>query len=163
MITAVATAALVLTVTPGCDVLAPREILPPEVHLADLVPERATLFEQQLRVDLRVRNPNDFELELDGLRYELAVAGEVLARGATDAPVTLPRLGEALVSTRTTTTSMAMVRQLANLSRGAEAAWRLEGEVFVKSGGPRELHFERAGVLGEPAPSPPTPPSPSSP
>ena len=37
---------------------------PPEVLVTDITPMDATLFEQRLRVDLRVRNPNDFDSNL---------------------------------------------------------------------------------------------------
>jgi LEA14-like dessication related protein len=43
----------------------------PEVLLVNVIPLDATMFEQRLQVDLRVRNPNDFDLKVTGLDFTL--------------------------------------------------------------------------------------------
>ncbi|MCA9422181.1 MAG: LEA type 2 family protein, partial [Nitrospira sp.] len=42
------------------------------------------MFEQRLQVDLRVRNPNDFDLEVTGLDFTLHLNDQRLARGLTN-------------------------------------------------------------------------------
>jgi LEA14-like dessication related protein len=47
------------------------EAEPPQVRLADIRLLEGGLLEQRFRVDLRLGNPNDFDLPLDGLTFEL--------------------------------------------------------------------------------------------
>jgi Conserved secreted protein len=54
---------------------------PPEVLVTNVTPLDATMFEQRLRVDLRVRNPNDFDYHLTGIDFTLNLNGKRLARG----------------------------------------------------------------------------------
>lgn len=39
----------------------------PEVPVTNITPLDSTPFEQRLQIDLRVRNPNDYELHVTGL------------------------------------------------------------------------------------------------
>ena len=78
---------------------------PPEVLVTNITPLEATLFEQQLKVDIRVRNPNPFELNVTGLDFTLNLNGKRLARGFANRAVTIPRLGDAIVSVNTTTST----------------------------------------------------------
>ncbi|HBP89051.1 MAG TPA: hypothetical protein DD706_15295, partial [Nitrospiraceae bacterium] len=57
----------------GCNSLPALSVQPesPEVLLVNITPLDATMFEQRLQVDLRVRNPNDFDLEVTGLDFTL--------------------------------------------------------------------------------------------
>jgi LEA14-like dessication related protein len=48
---------------------------PPEVVLFDIVPQRLTLFEEQLRVDVQIRNFNNAPLAVTGLKFNLDLNG----------------------------------------------------------------------------------------
>ena len=54
---------------------------PIEVQLVSLTPLPSTAFEHRLRVDLRLRNPNNRAYEIEGLRFVLDVNGQRLASG----------------------------------------------------------------------------------
>lgn len=133
-------------VLPGCALFGPQ-VAPPHVQLAGLEVVDGTLFEQRLHVELRVLNPNDFDLPLDGLRFELRVEDDVVARGVSNETLTVPRLGDALVPVTAYTSSVAMLRQL--LAPPERGTWRyvLEGEVFLVGLGPRRAAFERSGEV----------------
>ena len=73
------------------------EVEPPEVSLVGLGFGRPGLFEQELRLDLRLRNPNDFAIGVDRLRFALEVNDEDFAYGRTTAELDLPALGETVV------------------------------------------------------------------
>ena len=43
----------------------------PEVLVTNVTPLDASAFEQRLQVDLRIRNPNDFDLAVTGIDFRL--------------------------------------------------------------------------------------------
>ncbi len=129
----------------GCaSVGAGRE--PIEVNLVQLAPLPSTAFEHRLRVDLRLRNPNNRDYEIDGLRFVLDVNGQRLASGVSNEPATLPRLGEVVVPVTTTTTLFALVNQLVRFGTEQQPTfeYRLRGKLFL-AGLWGSIPFEREG------------------
>ncbi len=119
---------------------------PVEVQLVSLTPLASTAFEHRLRVDLRLRNPNNHAYEIEGLRFVLDVNGNRLASGVSNESATLPRLGEVVVPVTTTTTLFDVVNQIIAFGQQQQPhfEYELRGKVFVKHswGG---LDFERQG------------------
>jgi LEA14-like dessication related protein len=144
---------LALALAPGCATLAGLE--PPDVHVANLVPLDATLFEQSVRVDLRLHNANDAALAIRGVRFVLRVNDEVLARGASGEPVTIPRLSDGLISVEARSSSIALLRQVLAAPADGVFRYELEGDVLLDRLLPRTLGFRRSGSVAiplEPAP-----------
>lgn len=116
----------------GCASLgAGRE--PIEVNLVQLAPLPSTAFEHRLRVDLRLRNPNNREYQIDGLRFVLDVNGQRLASGVSSEPATLPRLGEVVVPVTTTTTLFDLVNQIVRFGSQEQPRfeYKLRGKLFL--------------------------------
>lgn len=65
--------------------------------VTDIAPLDSSPFEQRLRVSLRIRNPNDYELQVTGVDVRLEFNGKRLARGLSNKEFTVPRLGEPVV------------------------------------------------------------------
>jgi LEA14-like dessication related protein len=120
---------------------------PPEVLVTNVTPLDATLFEQRLRVDLRVRNPNDFDYHLTGIDFTLNLNGKRLARGLGSREVTVPRLGDAVMTIDTTTSTLDIVRQLLEFSQKQDLAYDIKGVLHSTDG---RLPFTNAGTLVEP-------------
>lgn len=120
---------------------------PPEVLVTNVTPLDATLFEQRLRVDLRIRNPNDFDYHLTGIDFTLNLNGKRLARGLGSTEVRIPRLGDAVVTIDTTTSTLGIVRQLFALSQKQELTYDINGVLHSTEG---RLPFTNAGTLVEP-------------
>lgn len=129
---------------------------PPEVLVTNVTPLDATLFEQRLRVDLRVRNPNDFDYHLTGIDFTLNLNGKRLARGLGSKEVTIPRLGDAVMTIDTTTSTLDIVRQLLELSQKQELTYDIKGVLYGTEG---RLPFTNAGTLVEPGMFPGSPAS----
>ena len=119
----------------GCASLRHLKIEPPAVSLVNIVPLSATFFEQRLRVDLRVQNPNDFNLNLAGLDFRLKVNGSDLATGLANDLVVIPHLGESIVSVTVTTTAVAWLRQLRMLAATQELKYDLTGHLHLSHAG----------------------------
>ncbi|RIL04776.1 MAG: water stress/hypersensitive response domain-containing protein [Proteobacteria bacterium] len=128
----------------GCASLAGRE--PLEVQLASITPLPSTAFEHRLRVDLRLRNPNDRAYEIDGLRFVLDVNGRRLASGVSSERATLPRLGEVVVPVTTTTSLLDVVNQIVAFAGQPQPrfAYALRGKLFL-AGIWGSIDFEREG------------------
>jgi LEA14-like dessication related protein len=126
---------------------------PLDVNVVNLTPLPSTAFEHRLRVDLRLRNPNDRSYEIDGLRFALDVNGSRLATGVSSETATLPRLGEVVIPVTTTTTLVDLVNQIVAFDRMAAQErprfeFELRGRVFLANswGG---IDFERTGSQDE--------------
>ncbi len=120
----------------------------PDVHVISVEPLERQGVEQRVRVDLRVRNPNNFPLAFEGVRFRLFVNGEPLGQAISGETINLPRLGETIASVTATTTLLDLMRQVARLTeRGSALDYRLEGELYLRDPFKRSLRFERSGAL----------------
>jgi LEA14-like dessication related protein len=125
-----------------------------DVFVIGLTPAEGAALEQRVRVDLRIQNPNDRPLDAHGMRIQLDVNGQRLARGVSDAAFTVPRLGEATTSIVATTSLFDIARQIVVLSGRQSISYVLEGEVFLDGFG-HGVKFHQAGELGPVNQSPP--------
>ncbi len=119
----------------------------PQVHVVDIRLLPGGLLEQRFRVDLRIGNPNDFDLPIDGLTFELDLNGRRFAEGFTNEAVTVPRLGEARISVNASTTLLDMIEQALILGELSELSYRIEGVVYLRGLGRRQVPYERGGRM----------------
>ncbi len=135
-----------LLVSVGCETIVPHHgpPEPPEVLLVNILPLDTTMFEQRLQVDLRIRNPNDFDLEITGLDFTLHLNEQQLTRGLTNKSATIPRLADSIISVETTTSTLDVLRQLLNFQQHHTMAYQVTGVVHIQGG---RLPFERKGTL----------------
>ena len=130
-----------------------RNAEPPEVTLSNVELLGITMLEQEWALTLRARNPNDFPLTLRSLDYQVFLEGQPFGRGLTNAEVTVPAMGDALVQTRVVTGLFETLRQLQQLDykSGEPLQYRIEGSARV-GGSPLPLKFDHEGEIGLPAP-----------
>ncbi|MEO5865119.1 MAG: LEA type 2 family protein [Nitrospiraceae bacterium] len=119
---------------------------PPEVLVADVTPLEGTAFEQRLQVELRIRNPNDFDWLVTGIDFTLNLNGKRLARGLSNIAITVPRLSEAVVSVETSTSTFDVIRQLLSFSQAQDLSYDITGRLHLKDG---RLPFANSGILLE--------------
>ncbi|MDQ8020972.1 MAG: LEA type 2 family protein [Moraxellaceae bacterium] len=116
----------------------------PEVTLADIQLADSRLLEQRFRLTLRVTNPNDRELALEGVSFQMEVNGQRFAQGVGATPVVVPKLGDALVTVEGSAQIVALLRQLPRLAEsGGKLRYRLRGEAITRDFG--RLPFDRGG------------------
>jgi LEA14-like dessication related protein len=116
----------------------------PEVQLVNITPLDTTMFEQRLQVDLRVQNPNDFDLEVPGLDFTLQLNKQRLARGLMNKASTIPRLGDSVLSVETTTSTFDVMRQLLNLPQRQAVTYQVKGVLHLDG---TRLPFDTEGVI----------------
>lgn len=134
---------LTLLIVPGCASWMLKGE-PPEVLVTNVTPLEASAFEQRLQVDLRIRNPNDFDLAVTGIDFRLDLNGNRLARGLGNKELVVPRLSDAVTSVETSTSTLQVVRQLLSFSGDQALTYHLTGVVHTKEG---RLPFDNSGVL----------------
>jgi len=139
----------------ACTSLASLE--PPEVRVTGIrsVPGSEGSFEQRFEVELNVLNPNNREIDVDGVDFELDVNSRRLARGVSSQGFTLPALGEAQTTIVVATSITDVLRHLYELSREKpeQLDYRIRGKLHLGSGFVRTIPFDRSGRVGSEASS----------
>lgn len=125
---------------------------PPEVTLASVALLGVTLLEQEWELTLRARNPNDFPLTLRSLDYRIFIEDAPFGRGMTGNSVTVPAMGDALITTRVVTSLFDTLRQFQalELTTGAPVHYRIEGHARLGNN-PLKLKFDHDGAVTLPA------------
>ncbi|MGF1628803.1 MAG: LEA type 2 family protein [Kiloniellaceae bacterium] len=119
--------------------------IPPLVRVVDVRLLESSVFEQRFQIDLRIGNPNDFALPLDGLTFDLEVNGEAFARGFSSQRVTIPRLSESQLSVESSTTLFDLVRQMMLLAERGDLTYRLRGLAYLNSLQRHSVPYESEG------------------
>jgi LEA14-like dessication related protein len=124
------------------------KFITPRLSVLDVQIEHGDLWEQRLKVRVRVQNPNDRRLPVKGLEYTLEVEGQPFASGESAASFVVPPMGEAEFDMNVTTNLAGTVLKL--LGRGPDAlgqsvAYRLTGRIALSEGLMRSLPFEERG------------------
>ena len=121
----------------------------PKVSLADIRLAGGGLLEQQFRLTLRVHNPNDRDIPLDGLSFMLELNDMEFAQGASNRPVILQRLGDTLVEVEGVSNLAAVIQQVQEFKSGPGAreavTYRLHGK--LASGMMGSIPFDRRGEI----------------
>ena len=134
---------LVLSLLSACSGIVNFE--KPQVNLAGLEVLDLGLLEQKFVVSLRVTNPNDMALPIDGLKMKLDVNGQPFATGVSNQKVTLPRLGETVVKVNVTTNLSNIWKQIKAI-QSKSLAYTVSGQLFVPLV-PGGISFNRQGEL----------------
>jgi len=130
----------------GCAGLT-SDLEPPEVSLAGLGLSRPGLFEQELRLDLRVRNPNDFAIGVERVRFALELNDREFAQGRTSQGFDLPALGETVVPVTVGVPTNDLLDRLMEVGSERRIEYRLSGEAELDSLLFGSVPFERDGSL----------------
>jgi LEA14-like dessication related protein len=140
---------LLVLAAAGCASVSSLEA--PEVRVTSLQmlePEPGSL-EQRFAVGLRLVNPNNRAIAVDGVDFELELNERRLARGVTNNPFELPRLGEAETLVVVTTSLFDVLRQAIDFAGRPDAAmdYRVRGRLHLGSGFVRTVPFDQRGKL----------------
>lgn len=122
----------------------------PRVSLADVSLRSLGLLEQRFELELDLVNPNDFDLKIEGLDFELEVNGRPFAKGISRVTTLLPAGSTTPMRVTAVTQSKDWLTQMKSLSADVlkeGMPYRVHGR--VKTGGlARWLPFEHMGVYG---------------
>ena len=134
---------------------------PPTVSLVGIKPEDIQLFEQRYRVTLRVLNPNDAELTIRGVSYEIELNGKPFGSGVSGEPVSIPAFGDQTLSVLVLSNIARVIEQFKQYQTSQEPriSYLIKGKLSV-DGALGRVPFEYEGeidlgALGELPPPPP--------
>lgn len=131
----------------GCSALVPQ-LETPKLSVVNVEVTKTELWEQRMKVRLRVQNPNERSLPVKGLTARLEVAGEEFATGVTAASFEVPALGEAEFDMDMTAhMAGALIKLLGRKGeqRGDAIDYRVTGKLSLSSGFLRSIPFEETG------------------
>jgi LEA14-like dessication related protein len=133
----------------GCAAFAPK-LEAPKLSIVGIEVQKTDLFEQRLKVRLRVQNPNDRELPVQGITYRMEVAGEDFAQGASAAAFNVPAFGEAEFDMNVTANMAGTLLKVLTRPGGADRDtldYRMVGKVSLSKGFLRQIPFEEKGSV----------------
>ena len=122
----------------------PSHFEKPQVNLAGLQIAELGLIEQKFIVSLRVTNPNDINVPINGLNLKLDVNGQPFATGVSNEKVTLAKLGDTMIKVNVTTNLSSIWKQMKSLNK--PLAYSLNGKLLLPLV-PGGLSFDRKGEL----------------
>jgi LEA14-like dessication related protein len=145
MVMRLSVAGLVLAAVAACGVLAPK-FEKPELHVVDVQVLKSDLFQQQLRVRMRVQNPNNRILPVRSITYEMEVAGDAFAHGESERSFDVPAQGSAEFDVSVSANAAGTVlRLLAGGKKLDVVDYRLVGKISLASGALRTIPFDQKG------------------
>ncbi|MGH6918015.1 MAG: LEA type 2 family protein [Geminicoccaceae bacterium] len=141
--------ALCLALSLGVAACAPPlpSIEPPEVSLVGLTLGQSGLLEQRLWVDLRLGNPNAFDVAIERLQFALEVNHQRFGRGRLRREVELPARGEVVVPVLMTIATSDLIGTMMELSGEQQLPCRLIGEAELDHVLVQTIPFEWRGRL----------------
>jgi len=120
----------------------------PRINIANVTPTEIKLFEQIFDLELRIQNPNDSPLVLNGLSFELDINEKPFASGLSDQNVTIGRFSSGIIHVQAITSLWSFLRQVAELQKTGmpRVAYRIKGAIYA---GPSsiKLRFDDAGEI----------------
>jgi len=122
----------------------------PDVSLAGLSFARAGLFEQGFTVQLRMSNPNDFDIPVEALDFALDVNGAAFAAGGSQQDFVLPALEEVIVPIDVAITTQDLIDRVTAIGTGRRLDYNLTGAAEIDGWFTAPVPFTRSGKLALP-------------
>ncbi|MCU7959569.1 MAG: LEA type 2 family protein [gamma proteobacterium symbiont of Bathyaustriella thionipta] len=130
----------------GCATMTDYET--PRVSVVNIHPIDFQLLEQQFAVTLRIQNPNQAALDIDGMSYELEINGIEMAHGVHSEDISVGGFSEQVIEVRMVGTTFALIRQFQYMQKqqGKPVTYRLSGRISTL-GGFNRVPFEYKGEI----------------
>ena len=113
------------------------EVAKPTVSVTDLRIQEVKPLEAVFLLELRVINPNDFELDIRGINCNLKLDGNHFATGVSDVQQDIPAFGTATLPVTVYASTFDMVGSIIQMLQ----------QVDQKNGSGESLHYELAGKI----------------
>ena len=120
----------------------------PRINIANVTPTEIKLFEQLFDLELRIQNPNDSPLVINGLSFELDINDKPFASGLSDQNVTIGRFSSEIIHVQAITSLWSFLRQVAELQKTGmpRVSYRIRGAIYAGPSGIK-LRFDDAGEI----------------
>ena len=122
----------------------------PDISLAGLSFTEAGLFEQAFTLQLRFKNPNDFDIPVEALNFALAVNDAPFAEGLSNQDFTLPASAEIIVPVEVSIATNDLIERVTAIGTGRRLSYELTGTADIDSWFSAPVPFTRSGKLALP-------------
>lgn len=139
---------MLLPLLAACTTAGLQDLQSPHVTLSNIAPsDSMTFFEQRYDVALRVQNPNNVPLSVDGLNYTVTLNEREFARGVSRDKISIPALGDEVIHVTVTNSPLDWVKQIDQLNSHPDIkpSYKIEGTLFLQGLGGRRLPFLQSG------------------
>lgn len=126
----------------------PQKPQAPRVNLVSVQFSSMELLEQRYGLTLRIQNPNDFALNIQGLDFEVELNHMPFASGVAGQHVAVPAFGEVLMQVEVSSSVWSLARQLREVGEGRqeEFNYRIHGRMSLANRF-TAIPFESAGTI----------------
>jgi LEA14-like dessication related protein len=142
--------AVCATVLLGACSTLPTNLVAPKVDLVGIQMMSTDMFAQKFRVRMKVVNPNDLELPVKGLEYQILLMGDSFAEGNSMDRFVLPANGEAEFDMIVTTNFVSSLGRLISRVGGGKLEnldYEISGDVLLEKGFVRKIPFAHRGQV----------------
>ena len=129
----------------ACSLFVPK-LEKPTLSVVRVQMLKSDLWHQELKVRMRVQNPNDRVLPVKGLSYELDVDGQEFAHGMSGDSFVVPALGEAEFDMSVSANMASMLIKLLNKGDN-QVDYRISGKIALSAGLLRSISFNDHGTF----------------
>ncbi len=131
----------------GCSTLQ-QTLDRPRINIANVAPREIKFFEQVFDLELRIQNPNDLPLAINGLAFDLELNDRRFATGVSNESLVVDRLSSGVIRVQALTTLWGFLQQVAEYQRteAPRVAYRLTGKIYVGSPSVK-LSFDDSGEI----------------
>jgi LEA14-like dessication related protein len=133
----------------GCSTLG-KNLQAPELSLVGIQMMSTDMFAQKFKVRVLVKNPNDLELPVTGIDYQIFLMGDSFADGVSNDQFLLPAKGEAEFDMVVTTNFVSSFGRLLSRVGGSkldDLNYEITGKVMVDKGMIRKIPFSHSGTV----------------
>ncbi len=115
----------------GCAVTQPR-LEPLSVTLADIRPAQIGLLEQEYAIKIRVQNPNNADVRIDGLSYQIDLNGQPFAKGVSRQSTSVAAFSEVVLDATAVGNLGSIMSQVVQIQKSGPPerfSYRLKGKL----------------------------------
>jgi LEA14-like dessication related protein len=126
-----------------------KDLEPPRVHVIDIQVQEVRALEAVLRIELRVINVNDIEVDVKGIDCELEINGKHFASGVTDQKTKIPSYGTTVVPMVVYSSVLDVVRGVLGVKEKEKIEYKISGRLHLEGDMmvPSFIRFESDGEL----------------
>ena len=145
---------LVLFILSGCAGLG-KPVQEPQVTLVDMQMLEVKPLEAIFQISLRVMNPNEYPLDLQGLSCDLKIDGKDFATGLGNVPLEIPSFGTGIVPVTVYASTLKMFSSVMRIVQEVDQQrsdmqplrYELTGKIRMGGGLNRSVPFHTTGEL----------------
>jgi len=133
----------------GCTTLG-SELVAPSLEVTGVQMLSTDMFAQKFKIRVLVENPNDLDLPVRGLEYQIIMMGDSFADGTSTDVFLLPARGEAEFDMLVTTNFVSSFGRLISRAGGGKLEdidYEITGKIYVDKGVLRRIPFSHRGTV----------------